>query len=263
MVHHQAMTLLALSNTLSKRAVQRRFHADPRIRAVESLLCERIPITRVEADEVFRAPKSTAPVSVQERVWTSKTALPHVHLNSNGRYSLMVTNNGGGYSRWKGIDITRWRSDTARDQYGSFLWIRDLRSSSTGAGAAWSPAVNPAGAVGEGSTTFTADHAEFRRQVNELEARLEVAVATDDDAELRRVTVSNRSLRTRQVEITSYMELALAVHAADCAHPAFAKMFVETEAPERGVLIAHRRPRSEADAPVWVACVLNGANGSV
>ena len=258
MVHHQAMTLLALSNTLSRRAVQRRFRSDPRIRAVESLLCERIPITRVEADEVFRAPKSIVPVSVQERVWTSKTALPHIHLNSNGRYSLMITNNGGGYSKWKGIDITRWRSDTARDPYGSMLWIRDVRS-----GAPWSPCLNPTGAVGEGSATFTADHAEFRRQVGELEAKLEVAVATDDDAELRRLTISNRSLRNRQVEITTYMELALAAHAADCAHPAFAKMFVETEAPDRGVLIAHRRPRSGEDAPIWVGSVLIGISGSI
>jgi cyclic beta-1,2-glucan synthetase len=258
MVHHQAMTLLALSNALSKRPVQRRFHADPRIRAVESLLCERIPITRVEAADVMRVPRPSTPVSVQERIWTSKTALPHVHLNSNGRYSLMVTNNGGGYSRWKGIDITRWRSDTARDSYGSLLWIRDLRG-----GPAWTPYLNSAGAAGEGSVTFTADRAEFRRQVNELGVRLDVAVATDDDAELRRLTISNRSLRTRQLEITSYMELALGSHAADCAHPAFAKMFVETEAPERCVLMAHRRQRSESDEPVWVAHVLTGIGCSV
>ena len=103
------------------------------------------------------------------------------------------------------------------------------------------------------------DHAEFRRQVNELDAKLEVAVATDDDAELRRLTISNRSLRTRYVELTTYAELALAPHATDCAHPAFAKMFVETESPERGVLIAHRRPRSDDDPPIWVAGVLIGA----
>ena len=258
MVHHQAMVLLALSNTLNKRAMQRRFHADPRIRAVESLLCERIPITRVDAEEVVRAPKTTVAVTVQERVWTSKTLLPHVHLASNGRYSLMISNNGGGYSKWNGIDITRWRSDTARDSHGSLMWIRDVRSGTT-----WSPCLNPAGSVGEGSVTFTADHAEFRRQVGELQAKLEVAVATDDDAELRRLTISNRSLRSRQVEITTYMELALAPHAADCAHPAFAKMFVETEAPERGVLIAHRRPRSDEDLPVWVASVLIGIAGTI
>ena len=258
MVHHQAMALLAMSNALSRRPMQRRFHADPRIRAVESLLCERIPITRVDADEVFRAPKSVVPVSVQERMWTSRTALPHVHLNSNGRYSVMVTNNGGSYSKWKGFDITRWRSDSAKDSYGSVVWLRDERS-----GSAWSPCLHPTGAMGEGSVTFTADHASFRRQVGELEAKLDIAVATDDDAELRRVTLTNRSQRTRQVEITSYMELSMAAHAADCAHPAFAKMFVETEAPERGVLLAHRRPRADNDPPIWVASVLLGASGGV
>ncbi|HEY3742741.1 MAG TPA: glucoamylase family protein [Bryobacteraceae bacterium] len=262
MVHHQAMSLLAMNNALKGRIVQRRFHADPRIRAVESLLCERIPITRVEADEVFRAPKAAPPSSAQDRIWTSKTPLPHVHLNSNGRYSLMISNNGGGYSRWKGNDITRWRSDSALDSCGSVVWVRDVRS-----GPAWSPYLIPASATappaGEMSVIFTPDHAEFRRQVNEIEATVEVAVATDDDAELRRLLVHNRSPRSRKVEITTYMELSLAPHGADCAHPAFAKMFVETESPERGLLIAHRRLRADNDPPIWVATVLIGATGTI
>ncbi|MEO5926407.1 MAG: glucoamylase family protein [Bryobacteraceae bacterium] len=258
MAHHQGMSLVALSNVLCKNSVRSRFHADLRIRAVEPLLFERVPITRMEREKTPQ-PGITAEVKIpQERRWTKPTAQPRVYLSSNGRFSVMITNNGGGYSRWKGFDITRWRSDVARDGWGTFLWVKDLRS-----GAIWSPAPHPAGESGEGSVTFSSDRAEFSRRVQDLETKLEVAVATDDDAELRRVTVSNRSLRTRRIELTSYAELALAQHAADTAHPAFSKMFVETEILEEGVLIAHRRLRSPEDPPVWVASMLVGDTGPV
>jgi len=238
--------------------VQSRSRADPRIRAVEALLCERVPIARVEADDHVRARNPHVTAHVKDRVWTSRTTIPHVQLSSNGRYSLMITNNGGGYSRWNGQDVTRWRSDSARDRDGSYVWLRDLRG-----GPAWSPSPYPAGDVGDATVTFTADRAEFVRRFQDLEGRLEIAVATGDDVELRRLSINNRSVRTRHIEITTYMELALAPHLADIAHPLFAKMFVETEAPERGVLLAHRRPRAPGEAPVWVASVLAGVTGPI
>ena len=255
MAHHQGMSLLALSNVLRDHAVQRRFHSDPRIRAVESLLFERVPITRVEREEVPRPSVVPEVAQVQDRMWTEKTRLPHVQLSSNGRYSLMISNNGTGYSRWKGFDITRWRSDSALDPWGSFIWLRDQRS-----GVAWSPTARPFGEIGEGSVAFSADRATFVRRVQDVETKLEVTV-TASDAELRRLTINNRSLRTRYIEISSYLELALAPHAQDVAHPVFSRLFVETEA--RGnALIAHRRQRSPDDPTVWAACVLIGVKGS-
>ncbi len=256
MAHHQGMSLLALSNMLSKKTARRRFHADLRVRAVESLLFERIPITRVEREEVPPPATVVETTIPHDRRWTKPTLSPRVHMSSNGHYSVMVTNNGGGYSRWNGFDITRWQSDSARDDWGTFLWIKDLRS-----GACWSPAPQPAGQTGESAVTFSSDRAEFTRRVQDLEAKLEIAVATDD-AELRRVTITNRSLRTRNIELTSYAELALAPHAADTAHPAFSKIFVETELLEEGVLIAHRRLRSPEDPSIWVASILIGCDGT-
>ncbi|MCU1326081.1 MAG: glycosyltransferase, partial [Bryobacterales bacterium] len=265
MAHHQGMSLLALSNVLSSGVVRRRFHADLRIRAIESLLFERVPIARVETEELARPPVAVEASATQERRWTRPTVLPRVHLSSNGRYNLMVTNNGSGYSRWKGFDITRWRSDTTMDSWGSFLWLKDVRS-----GQIWSPCRQPmgesgvtAGDLGESIVSFYPDRAEFVRRVQDVEAKLEVAVATDDDAELRRLTVTNRSLRTRTLELTSYHELALAPHGADTAHPAFSKMFIETEELEQGVLIARRRLRSPEDSPIWAAAMLTGFEGPV
>jgi len=256
MAHHQGMSLLALSNVLRDHAVQRRFHSDPRIRAVESLLFERVPITRVEREEVTRPSVVPEVAQVQDRMWSEKTRLPHIQLSSNGRYSLMISNNGTGYSRWKGFDITRWRSDTALDPWGNFIWMRDQRS-----GVTWSPTPRPFGEIGEGSVAFSADRATFVRRVQDVETKLEVTV-TASDAELRRLTINNRSLRTRYIEISSYMELALAPHSSDLAHPVFSRLFIETETLGHA-LIAHRRQRSPDDPTIWAACVLIGIKGSL
>ena len=138
----------------------------------------------------------------------------------------MITNSGGGYSRSHEFDVSRWRSDTTLDAWGSFLYLRDLRSD-----AIWSAAYHPVGGrLGTNSVTFSADRAEFQRSVLGIESTMDVTVTAEDEVELRRLTLTNRTLRGRQLELTSYIELALAPHRADAAHPAFAKMFVETEA---------------------------------
>ncbi len=262
MAHHQGMSLMALDNVLHGRIMQRRFHEDLRIRAIETLLFERIPMTRLplaEKQQTFPPVRTIGAEEPAERVWDETTSGPRVHLHGNGRYSVMITNSGGGYSRWKEFDITRWRSDTTRDSWGSFLYIRDIRSD-----AVWPAAQQPIGAAqGSASAHFSADRAEFHRNLSGVETVLEVTVAAEDDVELRRFIITNRSARSRQFELTSYAELALAPHAADKSHPAFSKMFVETECPQGGVLLAHRRPRSPEEPPVWAAHVLVGAIGGI
>jgi len=255
MAHHQGMSLAALDNVLHRDVMQRRFHGDLRIRAVESLLFESIPVTRLPIAESETRPAPIHMASTQEiadRLWTEETAAPRVHLQGNGRYALMITNSGGGYSRWKDFDVTRWRSDATLDPWGSFVYIRDLKSDDV-----WATSHKPLPArVGDITVRFASDRAEIHRRVAGIETILDITVASEDDVELRRVKITNRSLRTRQLEFTSYVELAMISHAADTAHPAFAKMFVETECPEAGVLIAHRRPRSPDEATIWTAHVL-------
>jgi cyclic beta-1,2-glucan synthetase len=257
MAHHQGMSLAALDNVLHRDAMQRRFHGDLRVRSVETLLFEGIPITRLPLVEIrpSHAPiRAIAAEDATDRVWTEETAAPRVHLQGNGRYALMVTNSGGGYSRWNEFDLTRWRSDPTLDPWGKFIYIRDLRSDDV-----WGSSHKPLGSnLGETTVRFAGERAEIRRRVSGIETTVDITVAVEDDAELRRMRIVNRSLRTRSLELTSYLELAMAPHAADKAHPAFAKMFVETECPEPGVLIAHRRPRSPGESPIWAAHVLVG-----
>lgn len=261
MAHHQGMSLAALDNVLHRDVLQRRFHGDLRIRAVESLLFESVPVTRLPISETGSRP---APIhiarteEIADRLWTEETAAPRVHLHGNGRYSLMITNSGGGYSRWNDFDVTRWRSDTTLDPWGSFVYIRDLKSDEV-----WATTHKPFVArTGEITVRFASDRAEIHRRAAGIETILDITVASEDDVELRRVKITNRSLRTRQLEFTSYVELAMAPHAVDAAHPAFAKMFVETESPEDGVLIAHRRPRAPDDPAIWTAHLLIAAPDS-
>lgn len=257
MAHHHGMTLLAIDNALNNNIMQKRFHADPRVRATESLLYERIPI----APSLVHYMRETPPPRLAaieaapqvSRVETPDTNTPRTHLLSNGTYSVMVTNAGGGYSRWRDIDITRWRSDTTCDAWGSFCYMKDLES-----GTVWSTTHHPVRTPAQQySVTFTADRAEFRRRDFGIETQTEVVVSPEDNVEVRRITLINRSLRTRQLELTTYAEIGLAPHNADRSHPAFNKLFIQTEAlPDQRALLAWRRPRSSQENPLWAFHVL-------
>ncbi len=193
MAHHQGMTLLSLNNALLDSRMQTRFHADLRIRAVKALLYERVPIARTQERQDITtsvvAPERPA-VEQPERTWTETTAVPQVHLNSNGHYSLMVTNSGGGYSDGRVSILRVGRSDTTLDDWGTYCWVRDARS-----GMKWSPSRYPFAAGDRASATFSVDRADFRNQVQDVETAMDVTVATGDDVELRRLSVTNRSSR--------------------------------------------------------------------
>jgi cyclic beta-1,2-glucan synthetase len=252
MGHHQAMSFLALDDALHRDQMRRRFHGDVRIRAIESLLFERVPsavLRQGEAETKTIPARSAAAEEPAERTWKENTAVPRIHLQGNGRYALMVTSAGGSYSRWNDFDVTRWRSDTTRDLQSRTVWA-----------SAYHPV---GGTIGTSSVTFSADRAQFHRRALDIEALTDVTVADDDDVELRRVTIINSSTRARRLEFTSYLEVALAAHRTDTFHPAFAKLFVETSYPEAGVLLAKRRLRSPGEPPIWAAHVLIGARGPI
>jgi len=255
MAHHQGMSFLSLANFIHADAIQRRFHADPRVRAVEPLLQERVPVlppvhhisTRDRVPSVTSVGGVTPTVSKFD---TPHTSTPKTQILSNGRYSLMVTNAGGGYSRWGTHEITRWRSDRTEDRWGTFCYIREA-----GSDRVWSNAYHPVGGKAESySVSFALDRAVFRRTDDGIHCETEVVVSPEDDVEIRRITLVNRSIRTRRLELTSYVELSMAPHGADLQHPAFSKLFIATEAVDgERVLLAHRRTRSEADPPIYVA----------
>jgi cyclic beta-1,2-glucan synthetase len=262
MAHHQGMTVVAIANALFDGAMRERFHAEPIIRATELLLQERVPrevaSTRPWAAEVKTAPRaSEADPSGGRKIASPRQSIPTTLLLSNGRYAVMLTAAGSGYSRWGDMAITRWREDATRDDSGSYIFLRDTRS-----GALWSAGFQPTGAEPEEySVLFNEDRAEFTRRDGALTTTLDVLVSAEDDAEVRRVTLTNTGIRTREIEITSYAELSLGPQSADVAHPAFAKLFVETEyLADVGAIVATRRKRTPAEPEIWAAH-LSVANG--
>jgi cyclic beta-1,2-glucan synthetase len=254
MTHHQGMGFLALTNLLRGNSIQNHFHGDPRVRTVEPLLHERIPrlpplnqiSTRARISSIAAIGEVAPSVSQFE---TPHTSSPKTQLLCNGRYGLMLTNAGGGYSRWGDFEITRWRSDRTRDPWGIFCYIHDVDSHRL-----WCNTYQPTGGKVEGySAGFSLDRAVFRRVDNGIESETEIIVAPEDDVEIRRMTLINRSLRTYQLDLTSYIELSLAPHNADRQHPAFNKLFIQTEAvPEQHALLASRRLRQDTDPPICV-----------
>src|SRR5436190_7990197 len=254
MVHHQGMSLLAYANALHDNAMRRRFHSDARIRATEPLLHEHIPEqilpTTGEVHEERPLPRTIPILDSAVGTQTPDIGSPRIHLLSNGTCSVMVTNSGGGYLRWLDLDVTRWRADTTCDAPGAVCYIRYLESDTV-----WSNTHQPVRTPERRySWSFTPDKAEFRRRSGPCETFTEIVISAEDDAEVRRVTLVNTSRKTCELELTSYLELALAPHRTDRAHPAFNKLFIETEwLPNCDALVARRRLRASDDPPVWVA----------
>ena len=257
MAHHQGMTLVSLANVLLGDAMVKRFHADPRVKATELLLQERVPrgapITQPRPVEETRAAGAVAAQALR-RFRSPHTLWPHAQFLSNGSYTTVVTNAGGGASFCRGRVVTRHREDATRDPGSQFLYLRDVRS-----GALWSATHHPVGREAEDYlVTFLAEKATFSRRDDGIATLLDIAVSTEDDVEVRRLAVTNHSDRPREIEITSYAEIVLAPAADDLAHPAFGKLFVETEyLPERTALLCGRRPRSADEPALWAVHVLS------
>jgi cyclic beta-1,2-glucan synthetase len=257
MAHHQGMSLVALANALLDSPMVQRLHADPRVQATALLLQERVPrhtpITQPRPAEETRVAAPAAAAAVR-RFRSPHTRYPHAQFLSNGAYTAVVTNAGGGASFCRGKVVTRYREDSTRDPGSQFLYLRDVRS-----GSVWSAAYHPTDVEPEEYlVTFHAERAVFRRRHGDIATQLDIAVSTEDDVEVRRLTVTNRSDRPRELEVTSYAEIVLASAAADLAHPAFSNLFVETEyLPESAALICARRPRARDDAGAWAVHVLS------
>ena len=257
MAHHQGMTIVALANTLLEEVMRVRFHSEPMVRATELLLQERTPravaVARPRAEEVsshLHVRDFVPPVL--RRFGSPHDHIPRTHLLSNGRYSVMITAAGSGYSRWLGRDVTRWREDSTRDAYGTYVFLRDA-----GSGRTWSAGYQPSGAAPDSyEAVYSEDRAEIRRRDGAIATTFEVVVSAEDDAEVRQVSVTNLGTRPRQIEVTSYAEVVLAPPGTDEAHPAFSNLFVESEfVPRLEALVATRRPRSSEEKRLWAAHV--------
>ena len=259
MAHHIGMGLVALTNALTADVWQRRFHADPMMRSASLLLHERIPRrldlqdTQPSRSDEARSASDIERAAVRE-IDTPDTMQPHVALLGRAPYTIMVSQAGGGYSRFEDLAVTRWRADGTRDHSGQFCYLKDITR-----GTVWSAAHQPVCAEADRYKAVLAnDRVTFHRADGDIETRTEIGVVPDDAAEVRRVVVTNNSDASRDVELTSYGEIVLAPPDADRAHPAFGNLFIETEWHAWcSAITAIRRPRSADERPLWCVHVVD------
>ncbi|HXQ47507.1 MAG TPA: glucoamylase family protein, partial [Caulobacteraceae bacterium] len=255
MAHHQGMTITAIANALLDGVMRSRFHAEPIVQATELLLQERVPREVMTAPPSITETMSAVRIHAVEEPGARRTAspwsaTPATQLLSNGRYTVMLTAAGSGYSIWRDLAVTRWREDATCDDWGSFFFLRDVASGEVWSAAYQSTVTEPVAY----EVKFNEDRAEFSRRDGVFATSLQVLVSAEDDAEVRRVTVSNLGDRPREVEVTSYAELVLAPQASDLAHPAFSKLFIETEhLSGLGAIVATRRQRAPTEPQIWAA----------
>ena len=263
MAHHQGMSLLSIAYTLLDRPMQRRFESGSLFLATLLLLQERIPKATAYYARTTELSELSIDSSILEapiRVFTTPdTPSPEVQLLSNGSYHVMVTNSGGGYSKWKDLAVTRWREDKTCDNWGTFCYLRDVSSSEF-----WSIAYQPTLKRSKHyETIFSEGRAEFHDRNFDYDTHTEIAVSPEDDIELRRVRITNHSRTRRSIDITSYAEVVIAPFAADALHPAFSNLFVQTEILEHdSAILCTRRPRSENEKLPWMLHLMavHGAN---
>jgi cyclic beta-1,2-glucan synthetase len=263
MAHHQGMILMAMVNFFHDDIMVRRMHSDPRIQSVELLLQEQVPqavpVQDPYAEDVKGVQRLTAaPVEIIPWRVPVQTPIPQVHLLSNGSYNVLLSNMGGGYSSWRDIDLTRWQPDGVLDPWGTWIYIQELGLNSEKEGTLWSAGHQPIpGDAADMQVTYFAHMAVFRRTENGIASTMEVTVAPDDPVEIRRIHLHNNNEASSDLRLTSYGEVILAPQAADARHPAFNKLFIESEfVPELNLQIFMRRPRSNQETTILVGHML-------
>jgi cyclic beta-1,2-glucan synthetase len=251
MAHHQAMSLLSLAYLLLDKPMQKLFMAEPQFKATLLILQERIPrATTFFAHTTDIADINYVASGAEVRILnTPQTTLPEVQLLSNGKYQVMVSNAGSGYSRWKGISVTRWREDATRDNWGAFCYIRDLET-----GNYWSNTHQPTlKTVDKYEVAFSQGRIDFSSSNKGIDTKTEIVVSAEDDIEMRRIRITNSSTQVRSIEVTSYAEVVIAPGSSDLMQPAFSNLFVQTEIiPLQHAILCTRRPRSAGEHAPWM-----------
>ena len=262
MSHHQGMILLALDNYFADDVMVRRMHRNPHIQSVDLLLQEQVPLgapLQSPTAENVKGIQRLTNTQVKITPWSLpvQTPNPQMNLLTNSSYTVLISNSGSGYSAWRDVDLTRWRSDSALDTWGTWVYIQDLNADPKNGGL-WSAAFQPVpGDPNNVQVTYYAHMAVIRRTEHEIITTMEITVPPDDPVEIRRIHLNNTSSSSRRLRLVSYGEVILTPQATDIRHPAFNRLFIESEfVPEYNLQIFKRRPRADSEAPLYMAHML-------
>ncbi len=262
MVHHHGMGLIALENFLNNNVIQDYFHADPRIQGCELILQERVPrgvpIKEPHPIEVELEPGEQETIqNVVEHAGMEELDLspPRLRLLSNGSFSSLLTHSGTGNSQYNGVTLNGWEPDPTTDPLGVFVYIKDLKT-----GEFWSAGHQPVKRKPDRYDSWFHNGKLVTSRVDEwIETTTEVCVSPDFPIELRKITLTNYADKERELEVTSYAEVVLNQRKDHNSHPAFSKLFIQTDyLAEHHALLAKRRPRSDKESPMWMVHTFAG-----
>lgn len=165
-----------------------------------------------------------------------KTPRPWANVISNGDYSFMISQTGGGYS-WRGNAgqnrITRTFQDLIKDPWGKYVYIRDTDSRKF-----WSAAWAPVKAEYEAYEVHHGiGYSVFKHKVNNIKSEMTVFVVPNNPVEIIQVTLTNEDSVDRNLDISTYFEWGLGV--APDEHREFHKIFIDSAFSEdiNGILV--------------------------
>ncbi|MBD3616291.1 MAG: glycosyltransferase 36 [Gracilimonas sp.] len=260
MAHHHGMSLIALTNVLNDWVIQDYFHADPRIKACELLLQERIPVgipikEPHPIDVELEPGEKYSPKHIIEQATEADLANipPRVHLISNGKLHSFVSHAGTGCLKYEDITLTGWKADAVEDPLGTFIYVKDLETDKY-----WSAFHQPVQRKADRYDSWFHNEKIQTSRVDEwIETTTEVCISPDHPVQLHKLTLTNYSDRHRKLELTSYGEIILNQWESHSAHPAFSKLFVQTDfLAEHDSIISWRRPRSADEQPIYLVHTL-------
>lgn len=242
--HHQGMSLVSINNALNDKIVSNRLHSNDFIKSCEILLDEKIPeVSNVVNPNQYGFDRKFNVVRryEKERIRysnTPNTLFPLAQIYGNGKYTVMISNSGAGYSKFRDTYINRFNEDFSLDSSGHHVFIKELNS-----GKYWSATYQPTSIKPDDyEVKFYPEYAEFTRKDDDNITSLNVFVPPEKNFEIREMTLTNDSDGERDYEVTTYSEVMLDEYKAGISHPVFNKLFLETSF-EEGVLIAKRKKR--------------------
>lgn len=167
-----------------------------------------------------------------------KTPSPWINVISNGKYSLTISQVGGGFSWFEDSNlnrITRWYQDLIRDNWGKYIYIRDNDT-----GEIWNPTWLP---IKKDLDLYECHHGfgytTFYSKLYNIYIELTIFVPLNEKHEVWYIKIENQSRKHRKVSIFSYLEWRLGV---GDNHREFHKTFLETEFnPKLKALLAKKR----------------------
>jgi cyclic beta-1,2-glucan synthetase len=254
MAHHQGMVFVAIANALLNDPYIQRFQRSTIVQTVDLLLHEQLALDSslefptdavTKAEEVLDGNVNNLP---QLQAWKPVVsgAFPELHVLGNGRLNTLITDSGAGGLNWRHNALTRWTPDTTLESFGFWVYIRDEDS-----GELWSVGRLPVNKTSKKyNVVFHPHMVEFHREDQGISLRMDLTVSANDDVEIRRITLINKTQKVRRLTVTTYAEVVLTKPSGDERHPAFSKLFIHSEmAKSMNALIFERRSRDPQEKP--------------